>query len=292
MQRRESALREQIDELEKRGDFVGMVQPLTDLVDVLSRKCNGPACAVSTETADYAATLDRLGGLHRNLGNLDEAQDIYTEAVKVSAAVFGTNDPNYATTLNNYAGLQRLRKNYKESDEAYSRAEKIYNDTVGPDHVLTISCLNNRGLLRQDEGRWEDALALHEEALRRLRSRPGDETAEATTLNNIATALYSQGKVDEALERMEEASKIYLEHVGEASDLYLGQVNNLASLNLAAGNFEEAAKKLEWVVRRARESFGPTSQPAQISARNLAYAYKQLGRDDDAQRVGAEADSK
>ncbi|MDO4665247.1 MAG: tetratricopeptide repeat protein [Actinomycetaceae bacterium] len=290
MQRREVLLRERIDELEKQGDYVGMVQPLTDLVDVLSRKCNGPGCAISTETADYAATLDRLGGLHRNLGNLDEAQDIYSEAVKVSAAVFGTNDPNYATTLNNYAGLQRLRKDYAASDDAYLRAEKIYNVTLGPDHVLTISCLNNRGLLRQDEGHFEDALELHQEALRRLRGRSGAEIAEATTLNNIATALYGQGKVEEALARMEEASKIYLENVGKASDLYLGQVNNLASMNLAIGNFAAAVKQLEWVVCRARESFGPGSQPARISAQNLAFAYQQLGRDADARKVCAEAE--
>ena len=285
----ESALREKIDSLEAEGRYFEMIAPLEELVSMLSIRCSGGGCHGAKETPEYAAALDRLGGVHRNVGNLDRAQSIYQQAVATSATVFGTHDPNYATTLNNYAGLQRLRKQYDAAEEAYKRAEGIYTETLGPNHVLTVSCINNRGLLRQDQGRLEEALAHHQEALRRLREAPGNDVAEATTLNNMASVQAKMKNYEGAFSSMEQASAIYERTVGKLSDLYLGQVHNLASMQALSGDYAGAVERLEWVAQRCREMWGPRSDNLVAVLRNLATCYEQIGRDDDAAKAREEA---
>ncbi|MDD7384369.1 MAG: tetratricopeptide repeat protein [Actinomycetaceae bacterium] len=286
----ESMLREKVADLERQGRYYDMVQPLEELVSLLSYRCSGGGCSTARETPEYAAALDQLGGLHRNLGNLDRAHDIYQQAVMTSATVFGTDDPNYATTLNNYAGLLRLRQDFDGADDAYQRAEKVYNATIGPTHVLTISCLNNRGLLRQDQGRFDEALELHHEALRRLRSVPGNEVAEATTLNNIASVHAKMKDYAQARQYMEEASEIYERTVGKQSDLYVGQLHNLASIQALSGDYEGALERLEWVAQRSQEMFGPRSDNTRAALRNLAAVYDHLGQTEKAQAARAQAD--
>ncbi|MCI7552106.1 MAG: tetratricopeptide repeat protein [Actinomycetaceae bacterium] len=273
----ETMLRTKVDDLESQGRYYDMVAPLEELVAMLSVRCSGGGCHTARETPEYAAALDRLGGLHRNLGNLDRAYDIYQEAVRTSATVFGTNDPNYATTLNNYAGLQRLRKEYDQAANGYQKAEGIYNDTLGPNHVLTVSCLNNRGLLFQDQNMLSEALQLHEEALRRLQSEAGNEVAQATTLNNLASVYAKMKRYDEARTYMEQASAIYEKTVGKSSDLYLGQIHNLASMQALSGDYQGALERFEWVAQRCREMFGPRSDNLVAVLRNLDAVYQRLG---------------
>ena len=278
----ETMLREKVDDLERQGRYYDMVAPLEELVSLLSVRCSGGGCHGAKETPEYAATLDRLGGLHRNLGNLERSYDIYQEAVHTSATVFGTNDPNYATTLNNYAGLLRLRKEFAEAENAYHQAEQIYNATLGPNHVLTVSCLNNRGLLRQDQGHYEEALQLHTEALSRLRAQDGNDVAQATTLNNLASVYAKLKDYEKASTYMEEASQIYERTVGKQSDLYLGQIHNLASMQALSGDYEGALPRFEWVAQRCREMFGPRSDNLIAVLKNLEAVYAHLGMDEKA----------
>lgn len=284
----ETMLREKVDELERQGRYYDMVAPLEELVGLLSVRCSGGGCHTAKETPEYAATLDRLGGLHRNLGNLERSYSIYQEAVRTSATVFGTNDPNYATTLNNYAGLLRLRKEFAAADTAYEQAERIYDATLGPNHVLTVSCLNNRGLLRQDQQLFDEALQLHQEALARLRSQPGNEVAQATTLNNLASVYAKLKDYEKARSYMEQASEIYERTVGKQSDLYLGQIHNLASMQALSGDYQGALTRFEWVAQRCREMFGPRSDNLVAVLKNLEAIYSRLGMDEKATEAHAE----
>lgn len=287
----ESQLRRRIDQLEREGRYIDMVSPLEELVNLLSFCCSGGGCSATKEQPEYAAALDRLAGLHRNLGNLERSLDLYTQALRTSATVFGTADPNYATTLNNYAGLQRLRGDTAAAREAYLRAEAIYTDTIGANHVLTVSALNNRGLLCQDEGLLDEARALHTEALTRLRKETGNDVAIATTLNNLASLAAKEQKYDEATRYMEEASEIYQRTVGEQSDLYLGQIHNLASLQALSGDFAGALERYEWVLQRCREMFGPRSENLAKVLRNIVSVATQLGNSERARIAQAELDA-
>ena len=284
----ETALRRRIDELEADGRYPQMVAPLEELVSLLRYRCSGGGCSAASETPEYAAALDRLAGLHRNLGNIDRATELYRQAVQTSATVFGTHDPNYATTLNNYAGLLRMRGQYEDAEEIYLRAGDIYEATLGPHHVLTVSALNNRGLVFQDLGRAEEARELHEEALGRLREEGGEIVAEATTLNNLASAWAKLGEYAKARAYMEEASAIYERTVGRNSDLYLGQLHNLASMQALSGDYAGALPRLEWVTTRAREMFGPRSENYHAVLRNLLAVCQHLGKADRVQQIESE----
>lgn len=274
----QTTLRNTVDDLEKQGRYLDMAAPLEELVTLLAHQCSAGICSAPRETPEFAAALDRLAGLHRNLGNLERSFDLYMQALETSATVFGPRDPNYATTLNNYAGLQRLRGEYQAAEEAYVKAESIYTATIGPTHVLTVSALNNRGLLKQDQGKFDEAKVLHEEALERLEHVEDAEVARATTLNNLASVYTAIHDYANAREYMERASVIYRATVGEHSDLYLGQIHNLASMQALSGDLEGALERYEWVLVRVEDMFGPRSVGLASVLRNIEAVSEKLGR--------------
>lgn len=67
----------------------------------------------------------------------------------------------------------------------------------------------------REMGKHEEAMAELEEGLRIMRSTKGERSADAgTAFGSIGDALFDQGKVEEAREKLEEAHSILKEAVG------------------------------------------------------------------------------
>lgn len=278
----QAKLRAELDELSAEGRFCDMVPLAARMVELLGSCCGG------SNRPEYVVALDELGGLHRNLGNYEDSLVVYQEALRLGAVVFGSDDPNYATTLNNVAGLFRLMGKWQRSEVAFGEAYGIYERTLGPNHFLTVSALNNLGLLRQDQGRPADAVELHRDCLDRLGYGSANALARATTLNNLAGAYRSMDRLEEAEPLMLEALDLYESEVGRRHPLYIGEVNNLASLDVAAGRLSAARRRLEWVAERCRVAFGPRSANTSAVLSNLASVYERIGDTEAAAMVRSE----
>jgi len=72
-------------------------------------------------------------------------------------------------------------------------------ETSGVDHRITLTIMNNLGLLLQDQGKLKEAEPLFRRALEGFEKTLGpDHSNTLTSVNNLAFLFYDQGKLNEA----------------------------------------------------------------------------------------------
>jgi tetratricopeptide (TPR) repeat protein len=151
----------------------------------------------------------------------------------------------------------------------YNNAETLWKDTIAKNPSSWISHMN-LGVILSTRGRFEDALACYQQA---LRIKPDS----AWTHNNIGTMMAEMGKSDLAVYHMKEA----LRFDGDYPEAY----SNLGILFARQKNYNDAAHCLQMALKLAPENawyyynLGLILQQ-QEKLREAAYCYKQALRFD------------
>ncbi|MGO9834208.1 MAG: ATP-binding protein [Polyangiaceae bacterium] len=142
----------------------------------------------------------RIGRLHREMGQLEEASRQLTAAL----ALFGQarDDRGIASTLDDIGKLHRLKGDYAVALEYTERALAMRRK-LGDRGNIALS-LNNLGLVHQDSGDHEAAIDAFEQALR-IRREIGDVVGMSVTLNSLGTAAAATKDDRKALALFQEA---------------------------------------------------------------------------------------
>ncbi len=112
------------------------------------------------EPVAHACVLLKMGGLEFELGHYDSAAQRWRQALELLPAEAVS---QRADALNNLAVLATMGGFLDEAWALYE--EVIGSDENGNGQVKTILTYQNMGMLRADEERWDEALALYERAL-------------------------------------------------------------------------------------------------------------------------------
>ena len=188
LQQEYEQLKQQISQYDKAGDYVGLAREMDRFLELTGE-------LYGLESPEYATTLNDYGGIHRDIGNFEKAEQAFLQAAEKIEALQSAQHPDYGSVLNNLAGLYRLMKDYEKAEAYFQKTLEIYKQALGEDHFLYISGLNNLGLLYQDMGRSAEAEPLHRHSLDMLEAVNDNPIAIATTLNNLASALRQQKKL-------------------------------------------------------------------------------------------------
>jgi tetratricopeptide (TPR) repeat protein len=168
---------------------------------------------------------------------------------------------------------------FAEAVAHLERARALYEAELGPDHVDTLTSMNNLAGGYQDAGKLDLALPLFEETLKRRMAKLGpDDNNTLTSANNLALGYQDAGKPDLAIPLFEEVLKrrkamFGLDHRGT-----LLSVSNLASAYQAAGKLDLALPLLEDTLRRVKANLGPDHPETLGSMYCLASAYRAAGK--------------
>ena len=68
------------------------------------------------------------------VGQYEEAEPLYREAIEIDKATIGEEHPDYATRLNNLAELLRAMGRYAEAEPLFRQAIEIGKATIGEEH--------------------------------------------------------------------------------------------------------------------------------------------------------------
>ena len=265
LQQEYGQLKQQISQYDKAGDYVGLAREMDRFLELTGE-------LYGLESPEYATTLNDYGGIHRDIGNFEKAEQAFLQAAEKIAVLQSAQHPDYGSVLNNLAGLYRLMKDYEKAEAYFQKTLEIYKQALGEDHFLYISGLNNLGLLYQDMGRSAEAEPLHRHSLDMLEAVNDNPIAIATTLNNLASALRQQKKLDDVAALLERALRIYEAVLGQGHSLYAYGLNNLASYYMDIAQYDNAAVYYESVLRLCETLFGVESRNYQISKQNYEIA--------------------
>ena len=176
----------------------------------------------------------------RRRGELEEAGELYEEALESNREYLGDDHPYTATYRNNLAEVLRAQGRCEEALGIYKEALELEQKLLGDDHVNLAVILNNQAGCLKDLKRWAEAEALYVSALEIYQRSFGEEHLEATTLNNLAEVYYRQGDLDRGEERYLEALELHRKLHKEGQPDILPILGNLATLLVQKGDLDKA----------------------------------------------------
>ena len=134
--------------------------------------------------------------------------------------------------------------------------------------------MNNLALAYGAAGRLTDALALHEETLKRRQAKLGpDHSDTLTAMNNLAVAYRAAGRLADALSLHEETLKRRQAKLGLDHPDTLTSMSDLAQAYRAAGRLADALPLFEKALKGFKAKLGPDHPNTLIAMNNLARAY-------------------
>jgi tetratricopeptide (TPR) repeat protein len=270
---------DRLDDLKARIAALEEQKRLPDIVPLQREyaELTGEECG--TESALYVAALNELGSLLRALKQLDESEEAFLKAAGIEGRVRGTaGNADYATCINNLAGTYRLMGEFEKAEALFGESMDIYAQTVGTEHFVYLSALNNLGLVYQDLKRYDDARALHEQALAVLQKQGKRDTAYATTLNNLASVAMATGRYHDAEGFLAETLELWGQTAGKDTVLYLTGLNNLAAVSFMAGDYPEAETYFAEALAMIERVLGTEHPDYARTAKNLDRTREKLAQ--------------
>jgi CHAT domain-containing protein len=82
----------------------------------------------------YASSLDDLAQLYQAMGEYEQAEPLYLEALAIRKKTLGEQHPAYAVNLDNLASLYKAMHRYEQAEPLYRQALEIRKNTVGEYH--------------------------------------------------------------------------------------------------------------------------------------------------------------
>jgi serine/threonine protein kinase/tetratricopeptide (TPR) repeat protein len=191
--------------------------------------------------ADRATTLDLLGTVTHDTGELEASESFYRRALELRRQALGPDSPDVAQSLNNLAITLQARGDLKGAEPFYREALELNVRLLGEDDTEVAWSRNTLGWVLHAQGRLAEAEPLYRAALAVQRRKLGNVHQDvAHTLNNLAGVRYQSGDYPEATTLWREALAIYRtlyrgEHPAVARGMY-----NLSRVLVVTGALAEA----------------------------------------------------
>ncbi len=178
---------------------------------------------------------------HDGLFDIDHMRLPLEEALAVSESVYGPESLHTANVLLAIARFAVHSHDYERAKENYATGLEIYETQLGLLHGATIAHLNNYGFMLMAINDYAGGEAVHRDLVERLtKSRGENHRLVADNYQNLASAIYRQGRLEEALPMHRKAYEIYSKVLDK--DHYIGMypLLSIAYIELQRDNAMEA----------------------------------------------------
>jgi tetratricopeptide (TPR) repeat protein len=217
-----------------------------------------------------ATSLNNLGRLLRDQGDLAGARPLFERALVIREKVLGPEHHHTAASLNNLASLRQAQGNLLDVQPLYERALATRENVFGPDHPRTAAALNNIARLLRDQGEFSRAQPFSERALAIREKVLGPEHPRtAASLNNLGSLLHGQGDFATARPLFERALSISEKVLGPEHPYTATSLTNLALLFQDQGDFANARLLCERALAIREKVLGPAHPSTATSLNDL-----------------------
>jgi tetratricopeptide (TPR) repeat protein len=188
-------------------------------------------CTRTLKLGKSPATINRLARAKQVLGDMDEALQLYLDALKIYEDA--DDRVGLADTLNNIGIVYRHTGEPAKALEYYQQALPL-REAVG-DRAGLAPTLNNIGVVYNDRGERAKALEYYQQALS-ITEGVGDRAGESVIRCHMAMIYREQGKLREAVEELRQV--VALDEQVQSPDL-VSDSAMLAQVEAELGMHEE-----------------------------------------------------
>jgi tetratricopeptide (TPR) repeat protein len=192
-----------------------------------------------------AESLESLGQINLNAGNLPEAQRALSQAVAMKARLLGRDDPRRAEGLRLLGGVQRTNADYAGSEASFKESLRLsrLSPTVNPraGFAATPTVLEELGNLYLKKGDLDLAEARFREALALRRKRNPTEARTGETMARLGNVLVDRGKLEEGEGLLREGLALLQKQLGPDHERLAIPHSALGLMQYNMGKHDEAA---------------------------------------------------
>jgi serine/threonine protein kinase/tetratricopeptide (TPR) repeat protein len=191
------------------------------------------AQSLEGEPLVQAELFETLGTIYQKLGKLDRAESLLESALKIRKSSLGEVNPAVAENLVALGLLRTSQARLPEAEQLVRSGLKMSQRTLRPGHPATARATQALGQILEDQGAYEKAIPVLEEAVRLQSARGGVPADLASSLTELANCHFYTGDypTSDSINRrvLEMDRKLYGErHPHVADDL----------INLGANQYE------------------------------------------------------
>ncbi|KXZ52566.1 hypothetical protein GPECTOR_9g610 [Gonium pectorale] len=183
--------------------------PLAEaLAEAALKVLDGRRRVLGPDSPDTAAACDQLAWCLHDAGRLEEAAELYREALRISCRALGDDHPDTASSTNNLAGVLQSLGRLEEAEPLLKRSLDVTIRTLGANHPHTATNYNNLGVLYRSRGQLAEASAHFAAAYDITLAVLGPEHPDCiTSCNNLVHALRAEGRLREAEQLLRQATE-------------------------------------------------------------------------------------
>ena len=163
----------------------------------------------------------------------------------------------FATSVLNIASAYRAGGRLEDAMTCYLAVDQINRQALEPDDMLVASLYNNKALLYQEMGDFENACAYLEQALEIALRHPERYYEQASSYANLAATCLQLGREEQAVDCFQKAIALFETH-GVRDAHYWAALSSLAAYLFRKGEYERAEEYFIKAMRGIEESLGRT----------------------------------
>ncbi len=244
------ALDQQIEQLYVKGDLPGALRVAKLAVD-----------AASTPKQS-GRSLDRLGFLYYNSGNLKDGETFLRQGLALRREKLGTDSADYAESANDLALFFRDTRRFPEGQALAEEAVAVRVHVLGANDPLVAETLETLGSIYSGEGEYEKSAATFEKARAIYESHIDAKNPAppeyGTLLVNLAGNYHRLGKYQQAEVDFTSGLDVLRKTIGPTHPIYATSLMGPANLEMEIGNYSAAEKFYNEAAPLLKSSLGET----------------------------------
>ena len=246
---------------------------------VLDRGAASIDAELKRDPALQARLLITMGGVYRNLGVLDRAEQLVGRSVEIRQTSLGPEDPDTLRASSLLGSIYDLRGKTAQAEHLLTSVLNAERRTLGEDHPNTLNTLVNLANLYDSQGRYEQSMPLMREALERRRKVLGpDHPDTLKSAYNMAIAEYRAQRYTDAERVLSDVSASFARVNGTDHPNTLLAKDLLAAVYLEQQRPDEAGRIFLEVYDTRRRVLGPAHMDTLASKLGLANVARMQGR--------------
>lgn len=270
-------LDQQVEQLYLKGDIAGAVRAAKLALDAASNP------------KQSGRSLDRLGFLYYNSGNLKDGQTFLRQGLELRREKLGAETADYAESANDLALFLRDTRRFQEAQPLAEEAVAVRSRVLGANDPLVAETLETLGSIYSGEGEYEKSAATFEKAraiyVSRIDAKNPAPPEYGTLLVNLAGNYQRLGKYRKAEADFDTALDVLRKTIGQKHPIYATSVVGYANLERELGNYSTAEKSYSEAAPLLKAALGENHPMYVQLLDNRAVLYQAMGNN-----AGAESD--
>ncbi len=241
------------------------------------------------EPVALARSLNVLGNVLVDKGDLKAAEAVYREALERRRSLHGNDSQEVAESLNNLAAVFDTQGRFEESGKMLLESLAVKRKVLGPEDQRVATTLMNLGVNLYKRGNLEGSKVYLREALEIQSKALGEDHPDvAFTLQSLGVLEDEQGRYAEAEKTYREALALQRKVLGQEHADVVTTLTNLGNTLVHAGRDAEAAAVFAEALPMSRKLYGADSTDTAFVLAGLADVERRRGNLREAEALARE----